>query len=184
MPNIAAGWYPDASDRSLLRYWDGAQWTAHTAPVAQVSPVASTAPTQVYPATPGVPQQAAPTGAVGLTPPAPYAAPVTKPKMSAAKKWLIGGGIAAGVLVVGGIGNAIGVAGNKPDPAGWTQAAAAAPTVAPSVVPTPTPEAAQPTAEARLRRRRLQKRHRPLRRRMRRWIRCRSGRRRTRTWMT
>lgn len=28
----APGWYPDHQDRSLVRWWDGAQWTAHTAP--------------------------------------------------------------------------------------------------------------------------------------------------------
>jgi hypothetical protein len=27
-----AGWYPDAADASLVRWWDGAQWTAHVQP--------------------------------------------------------------------------------------------------------------------------------------------------------
>jgi hypothetical protein len=27
-----AGWYTDPSDQSLRRYWDGSQWTEHTAP--------------------------------------------------------------------------------------------------------------------------------------------------------
>ncbi|MGW0157762.1 DUF2510 domain-containing protein [Mycobacterium sp. NPDC003323] len=27
----AAGWYPDAHDPALLRYFDGRQWTEHTA---------------------------------------------------------------------------------------------------------------------------------------------------------
>ena len=26
------GWYADYADESLLRYWDGAQWTEHTHP--------------------------------------------------------------------------------------------------------------------------------------------------------
>lgn len=28
-----AGWYPDASAQNLQRYWDGQQWTEHTAPL-------------------------------------------------------------------------------------------------------------------------------------------------------
>ena len=28
----AAGWYDDESDAALLRYWDGAKWSPHTAP--------------------------------------------------------------------------------------------------------------------------------------------------------
>lgn len=31
-PGIPAGWYPDQADAVLLRYWDGSQWTEHTAP--------------------------------------------------------------------------------------------------------------------------------------------------------
>ena len=27
-----AGWYDDESDAALLRYWDGAKWSPHTAP--------------------------------------------------------------------------------------------------------------------------------------------------------
>ncbi|MGC0252414.1 DUF2510 domain-containing protein [Pseudactinotalea sp. Z1748] len=32
--HVPAGWYPDHHDASLLRYWDGAQWTQHTHPAA------------------------------------------------------------------------------------------------------------------------------------------------------
>ena len=39
-----ANWYPDPSDSSLQRYWDGARWTEHTAPYQseQVQPQAET----------------------------------------------------------------------------------------------------------------------------------------------
>lgn len=33
-PQIAAGWYPDPNGAPHQRYWDGAQWTGHTAPQA------------------------------------------------------------------------------------------------------------------------------------------------------
>jgi hypothetical protein len=28
----APGWYDDAADAALLRYWDGTKWSPHTAP--------------------------------------------------------------------------------------------------------------------------------------------------------
>lgn len=31
-PNPQSGWYPDPSQPGQQRYWDGAQWTEHTAP--------------------------------------------------------------------------------------------------------------------------------------------------------
>ena len=43
-----AGWYPDPWDPRAQRYWDGAQWTQHTAPAAAQQP----APQQ-----PAAPQQ-------------------------------------------------------------------------------------------------------------------------------
>ncbi|MGC0364834.1 hypothetical protein ABH922_002818 [Rhodococcus sp. 27YEA15] len=35
-PSVPAGWYPDPSGNPMQRYWDGGQWTDHTAPL--VSP--------------------------------------------------------------------------------------------------------------------------------------------------
>ncbi|MFC9561707.1 DUF2510 domain-containing protein [Agromyces sp. NPDC056965] len=40
----SAGWYPDPSDASAQRWWDGAQWTEHVAPAAPVAPVAQAVP--------------------------------------------------------------------------------------------------------------------------------------------
>ncbi|WP_187432588.1 DUF2510 domain-containing protein [Agromyces mariniharenae] len=31
-PRRAAGWYDDDADAAILRYWDGAKWSPHTAP--------------------------------------------------------------------------------------------------------------------------------------------------------
>jgi hypothetical protein len=45
--NPPSGWYDDG--RGALRYWDGTQWTEHTAPLA---PAADQAATAVYPSTP------------------------------------------------------------------------------------------------------------------------------------
>ena len=57
----AAGWYADPQDAAQLRWWDGAQWSTHTAPAPQ--PVA--APARVAPAygeyvSPAAQAQAAP----------------------------------------------------------------------------------------------------------------------------
>lgn len=54
---IAPGWYPDNADPSLQRWWDGRQWTTHTAPGVAVA----------------APSNAAYLG-VGATPLAPYGA--------------------------------------------------------------------------------------------------------------
>ncbi|WP_024332845.1 DUF2510 domain-containing protein [Gordonia hirsuta] len=40
-PSVPAGWYPDAQNSALQRYWDGTVWTEHTAPAA---PPASSGP--------------------------------------------------------------------------------------------------------------------------------------------
>lgn len=39
-PSAPAGWYPDPDPNAMaqLRYWDGAQWTTHTSPVAAHPP--------------------------------------------------------------------------------------------------------------------------------------------------
>jgi hypothetical protein len=50
-PETPAGWYPDSHDPQLLRYWDGAGWTEHTAPRYEDA-------TEAQPTAPG--QQAAP----------------------------------------------------------------------------------------------------------------------------
>lgn len=50
-----ADWYADPSDSTRLRYWDGSQWTGHTAPV-------TTGPTSTG-------STIAPAGKVGLPPP-------------------------------------------------------------------------------------------------------------------
>lgn len=51
-----ADWYPDpAGDPTLLRWWDGNQWTEHTQPVPAQQPAAPAAPpTPAAPATPVV----------------------------------------------------------------------------------------------------------------------------------
>lgn len=32
-PAVPAGWFPDPNGAELRRYWDGSQWTEHTAPL-------------------------------------------------------------------------------------------------------------------------------------------------------
>jgi hypothetical protein len=57
--NPPAGWYDDG--RGALRYWDGTQWTEHTAPLA---PAADQGATAAYPATPDDLTATAPYGSV------------------------------------------------------------------------------------------------------------------------
>ncbi|SRR6266508_2381231 len=44
MNQTPAGWYPDTQNPQFQRYWDGSQWTSHTAPAAQpgLAPAAQT----------------------------------------------------------------------------------------------------------------------------------------------
>lgn len=44
MTSTAAGWHPAPDGQPYLRYWDGAAWTEHTAPLTQ--PIAQQ-PTQM-----------------------------------------------------------------------------------------------------------------------------------------
>jgi hypothetical protein len=34
-PPLPPGWYPDQTDPEVVRYWNGAQWTAYTGPVGE-----------------------------------------------------------------------------------------------------------------------------------------------------
>ncbi|THG30731.1 DUF2510 domain-containing protein [Naasia lichenicola] len=88
MSNIPAGWYPDNTDTSLQRYWDGTAWTQHTAPAAPPAPPASaasgtgyerstfTAPTAAAPVETGTPVTTPPYANSASVPP--YAAAVPR----------------------------------------------------------------------------------------------------------
>lgn len=41
------GWYPDPSDSTIVRWWDGQQWTSHTYPRAEPSPAVQNTPVPV-----------------------------------------------------------------------------------------------------------------------------------------
>lgn len=107
----APGWYPAPHANNEQRYWDGAQWLEPAPAIAQAPTVAITA---------GEPTTAS-------------IAPLSEdpPKKSKKRSWIIGGSIAAGIIVIGGIGSALG-AGNK---------------VTPSADKAPTTAAAEPSAE-------------------------------------
>lgn len=70
-----AGWYPDASTPGTQRYWDGQQWTDHTAPLADgAADAPAAAPAELATAAPG----------------------------SGSGRGKVAGGIAAGLLVLAG----------------------------------------------------------------------------------
>lgn len=61
-PQFPAGWYPDQGDRTLLRWWDGAEWTSHTAPVPSGPPCGASQQPQ-----PSVAGESAASGTAGPT---------------------------------------------------------------------------------------------------------------------
>ncbi len=157
MSNVPAGWYPSPEDPTQNRYWDGVQWTQHSAPAAApapapsapVSPPAPSGPAFSAPApgsapSPG-PAPADATIPVLPPPPVPTAAPTAASIASPKKKWLIGGAIAAGVIVVGSVGAAIGAGGDRDEAPQASTAPVVVETEEPAVAeptPTPTPTAA------------------------------------------
>jgi len=75
--SVPAGWYNDGQGQQ--RYWDGTQWTAHTAPLPEsAAPAAPAAPvTAPEPPAPAAPVAAAP--AAPSAPPAPAAPAAAAP---------------------------------------------------------------------------------------------------------
>lgn len=132
MSNVPAGWYPNPQDPTQARYWDGAQWTSHVAPAAVPEQAATpaTAPQYSTPAPVAAPPFSPPPASPTFAASAPS---TTTPGASSKKKWIIGGAIAAGVIVVGSVGAAIGSGGR-------TEVAPEASTAPVVSVPTPTPE--------------------------------------------
>lgn len=95
-----AGWYPDPHSPGAQRYWDGTQWTAHTA-------VADTAAAAVVSSAPAAEPGIAREPAVALAPAGALAAPAKRgfPRL----KWWQWALIAVGVLVlIGAISGALG----------------------------------------------------------------------------
>jgi hypothetical protein len=43
------GWYPDAADPAILRWWDGSRWTGDTRPASQPPPPGAMRPDQSFP---------------------------------------------------------------------------------------------------------------------------------------
>ncbi|CDK00019.1 PPE-repeat proteins (fragment) [Microbacterium sp. C448] len=55
--NVPAGWYPDPTDASWQRWWDGSRWTEHAVPAASAAVVhnAGTAQAPAYAQAPAAP---------------------------------------------------------------------------------------------------------------------------------
>lgn len=146
MSNVPAGWYPSPEDPTQVRWWDGVQWTEHRAPAAASAPTPSAPAASPAPSTPAYP---APAQFGSPVPLAPVAASAPGAPASSKKKWLIGGAIAAGVIVVGSVGAAIGSSGSNRVDAPQASAAPVVveteeaeeptPTPTPTATPTPTP---------------------------------------------
>lgn len=90
-----AGWYAAPHANNEQRYWDGTQWLETTP-----EPVSGDhSATALYPAA--------------------AALPTDGPDQSAPKKsrkgWIIGGSIAAGIILIGGVGSALGLGSSSPE---------------------------------------------------------------------
>lgn len=90
-----AGWFPDPAGQRRLRYWDGAAWTAHFAPI----PADGSEPVEQ-------PKPQAPTRVSTTHEQYHYTSgtvtPVVSevPGMGAGKKWVLGGAVVGLVLVI------------------------------------------------------------------------------------
>lgn len=111
--NPAPGWYPAPHANNEQRYWDGVQWIEPQQPVA--APVIEN-PTAAYPTSPfaeaattAFPTSPFAADAAGVTP----AASPEPAKKSKKKAWIVGGSIAAGLIVISGINAAVGGGGSS-----------------------------------------------------------------------
>ena len=77
--SFAAGWYPDPNDASSLRYYDGTQWTDHTAPNNQAPSVEQAVEAASEPVAPQPQQPAQPPVVAPEPPAAPPVAPGQPP---------------------------------------------------------------------------------------------------------
>lgn len=110
--NPAPGWYPAPHANNEQRYWDGTQWLEPQQPVAVPTAEAATMAYDTTSFPEGLPATSA-----------------EQPAKSKKKGWIIGGSIAAGVIVIGSVASAMGGGGTS-DP---VIAKPAASTVAPAV---------------------------------------------------
>jgi len=115
----APGWYPDGSETNILRWWDGNQWTEHTAPGPDSAQPTAAQPAVAEPAVaqPAVAPAAQPTtpiappqmsgesqGAGAATAmPAPGTAPTPEPDKKPVWKqwWAIAAAAVAAIAVIG-----------------------------------------------------------------------------------
>lgn len=152
MSTTPAGWYPDPLNAGQQRYWNGVNWTEHSAPAPgqqaaaapSPAPHASAAQTTggAYPTeqlAPGVPSTA--TLAAGAT--GGGFGAWWSSRSTAAKVWMIVGAIAVVLLLISGIGRAIAVASNTSSPrdVAPVDVQTASPEAEPSLEPTEPPVA-------------------------------------------